>query len=87
MNTFFRSNPGLSSPIAQHLDFPDYAPTELEDIAQRMWVSMQYRLSPSALAARHEYIPLSREQPLFANTRSIRDALEGEDLRVSRVFE
>ena len=26
METFFRSNPGLSSRIAHHLDFPDYAP-------------------------------------------------------------
>src|SRR5881394_4222697 len=29
MDTFFRSNPGMSSRIAHHLDFPDYAPAEL----------------------------------------------------------
>jgi hypothetical protein len=114
MDTFFRSNPGLSSRIAHHLDFPDYAPTELEEIAERMLMSMQYRLSSSALAALHEYIPLRMQQPHFANARSIRNALdrarlrqanrlfaqkgrklgrddlmtiEGEDLRISRVFE
>ena len=26
METFFRSNPGISSRIAHHLDFPDYTP-------------------------------------------------------------
>ena len=29
MDTFFQSNPGLSSRIAHHLDFPDYAHDEL----------------------------------------------------------
>jgi probable Rubsico expression protein CbbX len=32
----FRSNPGLSSRIAHHLDFPGLCPEELEEIAQRM---------------------------------------------------
>ena len=45
METFFRSNPGLSSRIAHHLDFPDYGAEELEAIAQRMLDAMQYRLS------------------------------------------
>ncbi len=113
MDTFFQSNPGLSSRIAHHLDFPDYAPEELEEIAQRMVHGMQYRLSPSGLAALQEYIPLRMQQPHFANARSIRNALdrarlrqanrlfaqqgrsltrdelmtlEGEDLRLSRMF-
>ena len=51
METFFRSNPGLSSRIAHHLDFPDYRPEELEQIAQRMLAQMQYRLSRNGLAA------------------------------------
>jgi hypothetical protein len=34
MDTFFRSNPGLSSRIAHHLDFPHYAPLEWEEIAR-----------------------------------------------------
>src|SRR5436305_8374536 len=48
MEVFFRSNPGLSSRIAHHLDFPDYMPEELEQIADRMLTQMQYRLSGSA---------------------------------------
>jgi probable Rubsico expression protein CbbX len=113
MEVFFRSNPGLSSRIAHHLDFPDYGADELEAIAQRMLDSMQYRLSDGGLEALRDYIPLRMRQPHFANARSIRNALdrarlrqanrlfaqagreitreelmtiEGEDLRVSRVF-
>src|SRR6266851_1741333 len=36
METFFQSNPGISSRIAHHLDFPDYALDELLAIAQLM---------------------------------------------------
>lgn len=87
MDTFFRSNPGLSSRIAHHLDFPDYEPVELEEIAQRMLTEMQYRFSPSAVAALHEYIPLRMKQPHFANARSIRNALDRARLRqANRLF-
>ena len=87
METFFRSNPGLSSRIAHHLDFPDYLPEELEGIAERMLETMQYRLSPSAVAALREYIPLRMKQPHFANARSIRNALDRARLRqANRLF-
>jgi probable Rubsico expression protein CbbX len=81
MDAFFRSNPGLSSRIAHHLDFPDYRPPELEEIAQRMLHAMQYCLSPSGTAALREYIPLRMRQPHFANARSIRNALDRARLR------
>jgi probable Rubsico expression protein CbbX len=87
MDVFFRSNPGLSSRIAHHLDFPDYLPQELEEIARRMLHTMQYRLSVSALAALHDYIPLRMQQPHFANARSIRNALDRARLRqANRLF-
>ncbi len=87
METFFRSNPGLSSRIAHHLDFPDYLPEELEAIAQRMLESMQYRLSPSGVAALKDYIPLRMKQAHFANARSIRNALDRARLRqANRLF-
>jgi probable Rubsico expression protein CbbX len=87
MDTFFRSNPGLSSRIAHHLDFPDYSPDELGEIAQRMLTSMQYRLSESGVAALNEYIPLRMQQPHFANARSIRNALDRARLRqATRLF-
>jgi probable Rubsico expression protein CbbX len=87
MDAFFRSNPGLSSRIAHHLDFPDYLPQDLEAIAQRMLEQMQYRLSASGIAALHDYIPLRMRQPHFANARSVRNALDRARLRqANRLF-
>jgi probable Rubsico expression protein CbbX len=87
MEVFFRSNPGLSSRIAHHLEFPDYRAPELEEIALRMLGDMQYRLSASGLAALRDYIPLRARQPHFANARSIRNALDRARLRqANRLF-
>jgi probable Rubsico expression protein CbbX len=87
MDVFFRSNPGMSSRIAHHIDFPDYTADELEAIAERMLDDMQYRLSASALEALREYIPLRMRQPHFANARSIRNALDRARLRqATRLF-
>jgi probable Rubsico expression protein CbbX len=88
METFFRSNPGMSSRIAHHIDFPDYSPEELVAIAQLMLQQMQYRVSAQAAAALQEYIEKRRAQPHFANARSIRNALDRARLRqASRLFE
>jgi len=87
MDTFFRSNPGLSSRIAHHIEFPDYADDELLAIAERMLDGMQYRLSGSARDALAEYVTLRRAQPHFANARSIRNALDRARLRqATRLF-
>ena len=81
MDAFFRSNPGLSSRIAHHVEFPDYDAAELERIALKMLQTMQYRLSPSGLEALREYIPRRMRQPHFANARSMRNALDRARLR------
>jgi probable Rubsico expression protein CbbX len=87
MDRFFRSNPGLSSRIAHHIDFPDYTNEELFDIAQLMLTQMQYRLSDEAQAVLREYIERRRHLPHFANARSIRNALDRARLRqASRLF-
>jgi probable Rubsico expression protein CbbX len=87
MQTFYRSNPGLSSRIAHHLDFPDYSTDELETIAEHMLEAMQYRLSVSGRAALRDYIPLRVQRPHFANARSIRNALDRARLRqANRLF-
>ncbi len=88
MNTFFRSNPGMSSRVAHHIDFPDYSPAELQSIAGLMLEQMQYRLSPEAQSALGEYIERRIAQPHFANARSVRNALDRARLRqASRLFE
>jgi probable Rubsico expression protein CbbX len=81
MDTFFRSNPGFSSRIAHHIDFPDYSSTELGSIAGGMLERMQYRLDPAAAIAFNEYIERRQRLPHFANARSIRNALDRARLR------
>ena len=87
MDTFFRSNPGFSSRIAHHIDFPDYDDAELATIAQLMLAQQDYRFDDEALAAFGEYIALRRLQPHFANARSVRNALDRARLRqANRLF-
>ncbi|MGE5115848.1 MAG: CbbX protein [Betaproteobacteria bacterium] len=87
MDTFFRSNPGLSSRIAHHLDFPDYSPAELSQIAERMLAAMNYRFADGAREAFDEYLGRRIGQPHFANARSVRNALDRARLRqASRLF-
>jgi probable Rubsico expression protein CbbX len=84
MERFFQCNPGLSSRIAHHIDFPDYDEDELFAIANLMLDGMQYHLSGAAAQALREYIPLRRTQPHFANARSVRNALDRARLRQAR---
>ena len=81
MERFFRSNPGLSSRIAHHIEFPDYSPAELFAIAQLMLEQLQYRLSPEAAVAFQDYIERRRRRPHFANARSMRNAIDRARLR------
>jgi len=88
MERFFQSNPGMSSRIAHHIDFPDYSDDELFAIATKMLERLQYRLSDAAADALRAYIALRRTQPHFANARSIRNALDRARLRqAKRLFE
>jgi probable Rubsico expression protein CbbX len=87
MDTFFRSNPGFSSRIAHHIDFPDYDDDELIEIATLMLGRQDYRFDDEALATFREYVALRRAQPHFANARSIRNALDRARLRqANRLF-
>jgi probable Rubsico expression protein CbbX len=87
METFFRSNPGMASRIAHHLDFPDYTPDELLQIAELLAAHMDYRFDADGRAAMQEYITHRIAQPHFANARSIRNALDRARLRqANRLF-
>ena len=87
MDTFFRSNPGLSSRIAHHIDFPDYQPNELMSITDLMLEKYEYRLSDAAKDVFVTYIEKRMAQPHFANARSIRNALDRAQLRqANRLF-
>ncbi|MGH8276461.1 MAG: CbbX protein, partial [Steroidobacteraceae bacterium] len=87
MDAFFRSNPGLSSRIAHHLDFPDYAPADLLRIAEKLLEQHNYRFAADARQAFEEYLAHRIRQPHFANARSVRNALDRARLRqASRLF-
>ena len=87
MDTFFMSNPGMNSRIAHHIDFPDYQEDELAQIAQHMLSAQNYRLNEEAENAFAKYLHLRKQQPHFANARSVRNALERARLRqASRLF-
>ena len=88
MEKFFRSNPGMRSRIAHHIDFPDYTPDELVAIARLMLAAQNYRFSAEAEKAFGEYIRLRMKMEHFANARSVRNALDRARLRqANRLFE
>ena len=87
MDTFFGSNPGMASRVAHHIDFPDYSEAELMQIAQLMLTQLNYRFDAEAGPAFLRYVGLRRQQPHFANARSIRNALDRIRLRhATRLF-
>ena len=87
METFFGSNPGMASRIAHHIDFPDYSEAELMQIARLMLEKLNYRFDADAEPVFGRYIGLRRQQPHFANARSIRNALDRIRLRhATRLF-
>lgn len=87
METFFKGNPGMSSRVAHHLDFPDYSAEELIAIAKLMLEEQQYRFSPEAEKVFHAYLLKRMQMPNFANARSVRNALDRARLRqANRLF-
>ena len=88
MDKFYESNPGLSSRIANHIDFPDYTVEELLQIAKLMLEEQQYQLTPNAEIALTDYIRRRKEKPLFANARSVKNALDRARMRqANRIFD
>jgi probable Rubsico expression protein CbbX len=88
MDRFFSDVPGLSSRIAHHIDFPDYAVDELMEITRLMVERQRYRFGDDAEKAFEDYLTLRMSQPRFANGRSVRNALDRVRMRQAiRLFE
>lgn len=88
MDVFYESNPGLSSRITNHVHFPDFEPEELLQIGINMIEEQQYQLTADAKTALLDYIKIRMEKPLFANARSVRNALDRSRMRqANRIFE
>ncbi|MBV9313235.1 MAG: AAA family ATPase [Pseudonocardia sp.] len=81
MDTFFRSNPGMASRIAHHIDFPDYSVDELTRIGDMMAAELGYAFAEETRVVFQDYLRLRRAQPRFANARSVRNAIERMRLR------
>ena len=87
MDTFFRSNPGMASRVAHHIDFPDYSADELFQIAMMMAARMSYRFDTAGEEALRDYIGRRMTQPRFSNARSIRNGIDRARLRMAnRLF-
>ena len=87
MDHFYESNPGLSSRVANHIDFPDYTSEELIQIARLILEEQQYRINEEAEFALLEYVQKRRELPLFANARTMSNAIDTARMRhANRMF-
>jgi len=87
MDVFYQSNPGLSSRVANHIDFPDYSASELLAIAKLILVQENYRFSEDGGAVFADYIVRRMQLPFFANARSIRNAIDRARMRqANRLF-
>jgi probable Rubsico expression protein CbbX len=87
MDVFYQSNPGLSSRVANHIDFPDYTAEELLAIAKLIMAAESYRFSEEASIAFTDYIRRRMQLPFFANARSIRNAIDRARMRqANRLF-
>ena len=87
MDSFYESNPGLSSRVANHIDFPDYTPEELLQIGRLMLEEQQYRMTSDAEELLLAYIDKRKNLPLFANARTIANAIDAARMRhANRMF-
>jgi probable Rubsico expression protein CbbX len=88
MDQFFRLNPGMSSRVAHHIDFPDYAIDELVAIARLMLAAESYEFADEAEDVFRAYLERRIKQPRFAHARSVRNGIERARLRhANRVYQ
>nr|YP_009399077.1 Rubisco expression protein [Taenioma perpusillum]ARW68474.1 Rubisco expression protein [Taenioma perpusillum] len=87
MDKFYESNPGLSSRVTNHVDFPDYTSEELLQISELMLEEQQYKLTEEAKKALLEYVNRRKKGANFANARSMQNALGRARMRqADRIF-
>jgi probable Rubsico expression protein CbbX len=73
LETFFHSNPGVSSRIGNHVDFVDYNVNELTEIAKFLLHNdSRYQFDETTLKILIFYIEQLIQFPAFANVRTIK---------------
>jgi SpoVK/Ycf46/Vps4 family AAA+-type ATPase len=76
MQDMIATNPGFSSRIQFTLDFPNYARSELQQIAALMLHKHKYTVSESAMERILDITDVKRKDPNFANAREMRNILD-----------
>lgn len=76
MESLLDANPGFKSRIQFILDFPDYSREELGEIAKMFLAKKRYVIEDSALERFLDVIEFFRNQPGFANARTVRNIID-----------
>lgn len=76
MKNMLSANPGFASRIQFTLEFPDYAGEELGEIAKTFLAKKKYTTASSALERLPDITEYYRNQPNFANARTVRNVLD-----------
>lgn len=87
MDKFYGFNPGMSSRIGNHINFPNYSSDELVRIAEYMTRDMQYEFAEGASEVFKQYVEKRMSLPYFSNARTVRNAVDRARMRGSiRLF-
>lgn len=76
MKSMLSSNPGLESRVQFTLEFPDYTREELGEIATAFLKKKKYEINQDALERLLDVTDYFRNQPNFANARTVRNILD-----------
>ncbi len=76
MKDLLSTNPGFESRIQFTLDFPDYTREELKEIAKVFLTKKKYEIEDAALERLLDVAEYYRNQPNFANARTVRNILD-----------
>lgn len=76
MKNMLSANPGFASRIQFTLEFPDYTGEELGEIAKAFLAKKKYTTESSALERLPDITEYYRNQPNFANARTVRNVLD-----------
>jgi len=87
MDKFFSFIPGMSSRVGNHIEFPNYEPEELLQIAKVMCRDLEYDLAPDAEPVFFDYITKRMTMSYFSNARTVRNAVDRARMRAAiRLF-